>query len=131
MPGAIRARQTARLDDSVTSLLLPRRWYGSASHPWQERSTASRDAALPNRVKVVARKTGAETGEKEIFMERLMDILDLVFGCHHGHLSRVFSIDGRTYRVCSDCGAKFNYSLDGMCIERKFRVLDGPHVTSI
>ncbi len=62
-------------------------------------------------------------------MERLIDILDFVFGCHHGHLSRVFSIDGRTYRVCCDCGATFKYSLASMCIERKFRVLDAPHVT--
>ncbi|MGA7402361.1 MAG: hypothetical protein WCC99_14535 [Candidatus Sulfotelmatobacter sp.] len=62
-------------------------------------------------------------------MERLIDILDFVFGCHHGHLSRVFSIDGRTYRVCCDCGAKFKYSLAGMCIERKLRVLDAPHAT--
>lgn len=59
-------------------------------------------------------------------MERLIDILDFVFGCHHGHLSRVFSIGGRTYRVCCDCGAKFNYSLASMCIERKLRVLDTP-----
>jgi hypothetical protein len=78
---------------------------------------------------VVARKTGTETGEKEILMERLIDILDFVFGCHHGHLSRVFSIDGRTYRVCCECGAKFNYSLASMCIEQKFRVLDAPPVT--
>jgi hypothetical protein len=41
-------------------------------------------------------------------MERLMSTLDFLFGCHHGHLSRVFTIGGRTYRVCCDCGAKFN-----------------------
>jgi len=44
MPGAIRARQTARLDGSLTSLLLPRRWYGPAGLLGQEKSTASRDA---------------------------------------------------------------------------------------
>jgi hypothetical protein len=26
-----------------------------------------------------------------------------VFGCHHKHLSRVFTINNRTYRVCFDC----------------------------
>jgi hypothetical protein len=62
-------------------------------------------------------------------MEKLIDMLDFVFGCHHGHLSRVFSIDGRTYRVCCDCGAKFRYSLASMCMERKFPVLDTPQVT--
>lgn len=51
-------------------------------------------------------------------MARIMTVLDFIFGCHHWHLSRVFTIDRRTYRVCCDCGAKFNYSLDSMCMER-------------
>lgn len=42
--------------------------------------------------------------------------LELAFGCHHGKLSRVFTIDGRTYKVCCDCGAKFAYSLETMSI---------------
>ena len=29
--------------------------------------------------------------------------LTFVFGCHHKHLSRVFTINNRTYRVCFDC----------------------------
>lgn len=29
--------------------------------------------------------------------------LTFVFGCHHKHLSRVFIINNRTYRVCFDC----------------------------
>ena len=40
--------------------------------------------------------------------------LDCLFGCHHSNLSRVFTIDGRTYRVCLSCGAEFDYSLKGM-----------------
>jgi hypothetical protein len=52
-------------------------------------------------------------------MEILVATLDFLFGCHHGHLSRVFTIGGRTYRVCCDCGAKFKYSLASMCIERR------------
>ncbi len=51
-------------------------------------------------------------------MARLMTVLDFIFGCHHRHLSRVFTIDRRTYRVCCDCGAKFIYSFDYMCMER-------------
>ncbi len=27
--------------------------------------------------------------------------------CHHGHLSRVFTIKKRTYKVCLDCGEEF------------------------
>jgi hypothetical protein len=51
-------------------------------------------------------------------MKRLVVIMDFLFGCHHGHLSRVFTIERRTYQVCCDCGAKFKYSLASMCIER-------------
>lgn len=51
-------------------------------------------------------------------MAKVMTVLDFIFGCHHRHLSRVFTIDHRTYRVCCDCGAKFSYSLDSMRMER-------------
>lgn len=54
-------------------------------------------------------------------MEKLVAVLDFVFGCHHRHLSRVFTIGGRTYRMCCDCGTKFNYSLENMRMERRFR----------
>ena len=46
-------------------------------------------------------------------------ILDFLFGCHHRNLSRVFTIGGNTYRVCCDCGAKFDYSLEMMSLERR------------
>jgi hypothetical protein len=57
-------------------------------------------------------------------MERLIATFDFLFGCHHSHLSRVFTIDGRTYRVCCNCGAKFKYSLMSMRMEPRFRALD-------
>ena len=53
------------------------------------------------------------------FVARLVVILDFLFGCHHGHLSRVFTLGGETYRVCFDCGAKFEYSLETMSIEQR------------
>jgi hypothetical protein len=62
--------------------------------------------------------------DKEFFMEKVIDAVDFVFGCHHGHLSRVFTIERRTYQVCCDCGAKFNYSLASMSLERRIRTLD-------
>ena len=37
-------------------------------------------------------------------------MLDWIFGCHHRHVSRVFTIDGQTYQVCFACGAKLRYS---------------------
>ncbi len=41
-------------------------------------------------------------------------LLEFLFGCHHSNLSRVFTIARRTYRVCCDCGAEFDYSLETM-----------------
>jgi hypothetical protein len=37
-------------------------------------------------------------------------MFDWIWGCHHRHLSRVFTIDRQTYRVCFACGAKLRYS---------------------
>jgi hypothetical protein len=53
------------------------------------------------------------------FTEILLAVLDFLFGCHHIHLSRVFTLEGETYKVCCDCGAKFAYSLETMSIERR------------
>ncbi len=40
-----------------------------------------------------------------------------LFGCHHRHISRAFTISGRTYRACLDCGSRFKYSLATMSME--------------
>ena len=56
---------------------------------------------------------------KERLMAILLAILHFLFGCHHVHLSRVFTLQGETYKVCFDCGAKFAYSLETMSIERR------------
>ena len=44
---------------------------------------------------------------------------EFLFGCHHNNLSRVFTIGGRSYQVCCDCGAQFRYSLDTMSIQQR------------
>jgi hypothetical protein len=51
-------------------------------------------------------------------MEWVLRVLDFVFGCHHSNLSRVFTIDRRTYRLCCLCGARFKYSLETMAMDR-------------
>lgn len=56
-------------------------------------------------------------------MDILLASLDFVFGCHHKNLSRIFTIDGHTYRVCCDCGARFGYSLKTMSVERRLPVV--------
>lgn len=53
----------------------------------------------------------------------LANALEVAFGCHHRRLSRVFTIDHHSYKVCCDCGATFNYSLEKMSIHRRRRLL--------
>ncbi len=40
--------------------------------------------------------------------------MSFMFGCHHPHMSRVFTIRKRTYQVCCDCGKEFSYSWERM-----------------
>jgi hypothetical protein len=72
-------------------------------------STLARDHAIRIRRKLT----------KESLWRILLAILDFLFGCHHVHLSHVFTLQGETYRVCCDCGAKFAYSLETMSIEHR------------
>jgi len=51
----------------------------------------------------------------------LANALEFAFGCHHNKLSRVFTMDGHSYKVCCDCGARFNYSLETMSTIRHRR----------
>jgi hypothetical protein len=41
-------------------------------------------------------------------MNPLRWILQFALGCRHRHLSRVFTIKHRTYKVCFDCGREFD-----------------------
>ena len=41
-------------------------------------------------------------------MNPLLWVFQLAFGCRHRHMSRVFTIKHRTYRVCFDCGREFD-----------------------
>lgn len=52
-------------------------------------------------------------------MTHIATALDWVFGCHHSNLSRVFTIRGRSYVVCCDCGAEFRYSFETMSIQQR------------
>jgi len=54
-------------------------------------------------------------------MKKLVSVFKRCFGCYHGQLSRVFTIDKRTYRVCCDCGAQFDYCLENMTMRRQHR----------
>lgn len=40
-------------------------------------------------------------------MKLFLGVFQFIFGCRHRHLSRVFTIKHRTYKVCFDCGGEF------------------------
>jgi hypothetical protein len=40
----------------------------------------------------------------------LISVFESLFGCRHGNLSRPFTIDGQTYKVCMDCSSQVFYS---------------------
>ncbi len=52
-------------------------------------------------------------------MKYLKALIEFLFGCHHRGISRVFTIAGRTYQVCCDCGTEFKYSLESMSIVQR------------
>ena len=42
-------------------------------------------------------------------MDKILKVLEFVFGCWHRNLSRPFTLSGWTYEVCLNCGRKFSY----------------------
>ena len=43
-------------------------------------------------------------------------IWNLFFGCRHRQLSRAFTSQGETYKVCLKCGARLPYSWETMTV---------------
>lgn len=39
---------------------------------------------------------------------------ELIFGCRHGRLTRPFTLEAETYKVCLDCGRQIFYSSERM-----------------
>jgi hypothetical protein len=45
-------------------------------------------------------------------------LLTQAFGCHHECMSWPITLGERTYQVCCDCGAEFDYSWETMSFKR-------------
>lgn len=39
---------------------------------------------------------------------------EILLGCNHGHLTRPFTLQTHSYKVCLDCGRQLPYSLEKM-----------------
>ena len=48
-------------------------------------------------------------------MNKVLMILESIFGCWHRQLSRPFTLSGWTYEVCLSCGKKFAYDRAKIC----------------
>lgn len=64
-------------------------------------------------------------------MKLLQTLFEFMFGCRHRHVSRVFTIKHRTYRVCFDCGREFDLpdasGLGSMNASQNPRFATNPH----
>jgi hypothetical protein len=47
---------------------------------------------------------------QQVVKLRVQTVLERLFGCWHRNVSRPFTISGRTYEVCFDCGKQFAYA---------------------
>ena len=44
----------------------------------------------------------------------MIRLATMAFGCRHKHMSWPITLEKRTYEVCCDCGAEFDYSWEMM-----------------
>lgn len=51
---------------------------------------------------------------------------EMFFGCSHGHLTRPFTLQAHSYKVCLDCGRQFPYSLDKMRLLYPWEIVNQP-----
>jgi hypothetical protein len=47
---------------------------------------------------------------------------EIFFGCSHNSLTRPFTLQARSYKVCLDCGRQFPYSLEKMRVLHPWEV---------
>ena len=49
---------------------------------------------------------------------------EIFFGCSHSHMTRPFTLQAHSYKVCLDCGRQFPYSLEKMRTLHVWEVLN-------
>ena len=51
---------------------------------------------------------------------------EMFFGCSHGHLTRPFTLQAHSYKVCLDCGRQFPYYLEKMRLLHPWEIVKQP-----
>ena len=72
-------------------------------------------AALSSRVTY----TGRLFERISCVFRQILRVVRRAFGCWHRHISRPFTLWGRTYEICLDCGKELPYSLELMSRVKK------------
>ena len=50
-------------------------------------------------------------------------VFDLFFGCRHAHLTRPFTMESHSYKICLDCGHEMPYSLEAMRLLHPWEIM--------
>jgi len=61
------------------------------------------------------------------FFTKLREFVDRLLGCWHNDLSRPFTVEGETYRVCLDCGARRPFVAESWMNTGTFYRESSPH----
>ena len=56
---------------------------------------------------------------------------EMFFGCSHNHLTRPFTLQSRSYKVCLDCGGQFPYSLEKMRLLHPWEIIAKPQLEPV
>ena len=56
---------------------------------------------------------------------------EMFFGCSHGHLTRPFTLQAHSYKVCLDCGRQFPYSLEKMRMLHPWEIVVKPQLEPV
>jgi hypothetical protein len=56
---------------------------------------------------------------------------EMFFGCSHGHLTRPFTLQAFSYKVCLDCGRQFPYSLEKMRLLHPWEIEKQPALQTV
>ena len=74
-------------------------------------------------------RTNAREMRMTYWLSAIYDFFyEMFFGCSHGHLTRPFTLQAHSYKVCLDCGGQFPYSLEKMRLLHPWEIVAQPQL---